>query len=223
MTIRVLLGEDNALLREGIRGLLTSADDIDLVATCSDLESAIESIDATRPDVVLTDIRMPPSHSDEGVRIAQYCRTRHPRTAVVLLSQFVDPGYVRSLLESGSAGRGYLLKERVSDVDELLAALRTVASGGSVVDPVVIEQLVRIGRSRGNANVTRLSARELEVLAEMARGHSNTAIARSLVVTTRSVEKHINSIFAKLAVGQQAGVHPRVQAVLAYLAAAGSR
>jgi len=217
MTIRVLLGEDNVLLREGMRGLLTSADDLDLVATCSDLDGAIASIDATKPDVVLTDIRMPPNHTDEGVRIAQYCRSRHPETAVVLLSQFVDPGYVRSLLESGSAGRGYLLKERVSDVDELLAALRTVAAGGSVVDPVVIEQLVRIGRSRGNANVTRLSARELEVLAEMARGHNNANIAATLFITQRAVEKHINSIFAKLGVGIGDHTHPRVRAVLLYL------
>jgi DNA-binding NarL/FixJ family response regulator len=217
MTIRVLLGEDNVLLREGMRGLLTSADDLELVATCSDLDGAIEQIDATKPDVVLTDIRMPPGHTDEGVRIAQYCRRRHPETAVVLLSQFVDPGYVRSLLESGSAGRGYLLKERVSDVDELLAALRTVAAGGSVVDPVVIEQLVRIGRSRGNANVTHLSARELEVLAEMARGHNNANIAATLFITQRAVEKHINSIFAKLGVGIGDHTHPRVRAVLLYL------
>jgi DNA-binding NarL/FixJ family response regulator len=217
MTIRVLIGEDNVLLREGMRGLLSAADDIELVAACSDLDGAIESIDATRPDVVLTDIRMPPSHTDEGVRIARYCRSRHPGTAVVLLSQFVDPGYVRSLLESGSAGRGYLLKERVSDVDELLGALHTVAGGGSVVDPVVIEQLVRIGRSRGNANVTKLSARELEVLAEIARGHNNASIAATLFITQRAVEKHINSIFAKLGLGMGDDSHPRVRAVLLYL------
>lgn len=214
MTIRVLLGEDNALLREGIRGLLRSVDGIELVAACSALDSVLQSLDATRPDVVLTDIRMPPSHTDEGVQIARHCRTRYPTTGVVLLSQFVDPAYVRSLLSSGSAGRGYLLKERVSDVDELLSALRTVAAGGSVVDPVVIEQLVRIGRSRGDANVARLSARELEVLAEMARGHNNARIATSLFITQRAVEKHINSIFAKLGVGMGDEAHPRVRAVL---------
>jgi DNA-binding NarL/FixJ family response regulator len=217
MTIRVLLGEDNVLLREGLRGLLTSADDIELVATCADLAGVVEGIAATQPDVVLTDIRMPPSHTDEGVQIAQHCRTRHPRTGVVLLSQFVDPGYVRSLLASGSAGRGYLLKDRVSDLDELLTALRTVAAGGSVVDPLVIEQLVRIGRSRGDANVARLSARELEVLAEMARGHNNASIATTLFITQRAVEKHINSIFAKLGVSIGDQTHPRVRAVLLYL------
>jgi len=218
MTISVLLGEDNVLLREGMRGLLASVEDLELVATCSDLEGALESIDATSPDVVLTDIRMPPTHTDEGVQIARHCRARHPRTGVVLLSQFVDPGYVRSLLDSGSAGRGYLLKERVSDVDDLLAALRTVAAGGSVVDPTVIEQLVRLGRSRGDSGVTRLSARELEVLAEMARGHNNARTANTLFITQRAVEKHINSIFAKLGVGMGDETHPRVRAVLLYLA-----
>ena len=217
MTISVLLGEDNVLLREGMRGLLASVEDLELVATCSDLDGALTSIDATSPDVVLTDIRMPPTHTDEGVQIARHCRARHPRTGVVLLSQFVDPGYVRSLLDSGSAGRGYLLKERVSDVDELLAALRTVAAGGSVVDPTVIEQLVRLGRSRGDSGVTRLSARELEVLAEMARGHNNARIANTLFITQRAVEKHINSIFAKLGVGVGDETHPRVRAVLLYL------
>jgi DNA-binding NarL/FixJ family response regulator len=217
MTIRVLLGEDNVLLREGMRGLLSSTGDIDVVASCGDLPSMREQLDELAPDVVLTDIRMPPTWTDEGVQLARHCRSHHPATGVVLLSQYVDPGYVRSLLESGSAGRGYLLKDHVSDVDELIAALTTVARGGSVVDPRVIDHLVKVGVSRGNAKVGRLSARELEVLAEMSRGHNNAAIAASLFITQRAVEKHINSIFAKLGVGVGDQAHPRVRAVLLYL------
>jgi DNA-binding NarL/FixJ family response regulator len=217
MTIRVVLGEDNALLREGMRGLLSSADGIEVVAGCADLPTLLTSVDELRPDVVLTDIRMPPSWTDEGVQAARHCRVHHPATGVVLLSQYVDPGYVRSLLDSGSAGRGYLLKERVSDVDELVSALGTVAAGGSVVDPEVIEHLVKAGINRGDRNVGRLSARELEVLSEMSRGHSNAAIAASLFITQRAVEKHINSIFAKLGVSGSDGAHPRVRAVLLYL------
>lgn len=217
MTIRVLLGEDNALLREGISGLLRTAEDFDLIATCADLRTTIQEIDNLAPDVVLSDIRMPPGWTDEGVQIARHCRLQHPATGVVLLSQYMDPGYVRSLLESGSGGRGYLLKDRVSDVDQLLDALRRVAAGGSVVDPQVVEQLLRIGRSRGDANLERLTAREQEVLAEMARGHSNARIASSLYITQRAVEKHINSIFAKLNVAGGTDASPRVRAVLIYL------
>ena len=217
MAVRLLLGEDNALLREGISGLLRDEADIDLVASCSDLPTMLRLTDELTPDVVLTDIRMPPKWTDEGVQVARHCRVRHPRTGVVLLSQYVDPGYVRSLLDSGSAGRGYLLKERVADVDDLLMAVRTVAAGGSVVDPQVVEQLVRVGRSRGDVGVGRLSARELEVLAEMSRGHNNASIAATLFITQRAVEKHINSIFAKLGVAAGDDGHPRVRAVLLYL------
>ncbi len=217
MTIRVLLGEDNVLLREGMRGLLSTAEGIEVVAACADLPSVLESTDAMHPDVVLTDIRMPPSWTDEGVEVARHCRAAHPRTGVVLLSQYVDPGYVRALLASGSAGRGYLLKDRVSDVDELVSAVRTVAEGGSVVDPRVVEHLVNAGMSRGNDPVGQLTARELEVLAEMARGRNNAAIAGALFITQRAVEKHINSIFAKLGVARGDEAHPRVRAVLLYL------
>jgi DNA-binding NarL/FixJ family response regulator len=217
VTIRLILGEDNALLREGMRGMLSAVDDLELVATCADLPTLVEKTDELSPDVVLTDIRMPPKWIDEGVQLARHCRVHHPKTAVVLLSQYVDPGYVRSLLDSGSAGRGYLLKERVSDLDQLLDALRTVASGGSVVDPQVIDQLVRVGRTSETGNVGRLSAREQEVLAEMARGHTNARIAETMFITQRAVEKHINSIFAKLGVNQTDEGHPRVRAVLLYL------
>jgi DNA-binding NarL/FixJ family response regulator len=217
MTTRLVLGEDNTLLREGMRGLLSAEEGLEVVASCADLDTIRDSIDELEPDVVLTDIRMPPTWTDEGVQVARHCRVRHPSTGVILLSQYVDPGYVRSLLESGSAGRGYLLKERVSDVDELVTAIAAVARGGSVVDPQVVEHLVKAGVSRGNSNVGRLSARELEVLAEMSRGHNNAAIAATLFISQRAVEKHINSIFSKLGVGLEGAAHPRVRAVLLYL------
>jgi DNA-binding NarL/FixJ family response regulator len=217
MSTRVLLGEDNVLLREGMRGLLSAAEGIEVVASCGDLGTALERLDTLRPDVVVTDIRMPPTGTDEGVQIARHCQAHHPGTGVLLLSQYVDPAYVRSLLASGASGRGYLLKERVSDVDELVSAVVTVAAGGSVVDPEVIGHLVKVGVNRGHAGVGSLSARELEVLAEMSRGHNNSAIAASLFISQRAVEKHINSIFAKLGVGVGSEAHPRVRAVLLYL------
>ncbi len=217
MNLRVVIAEDNALLREGLRGLISAVDDLSLVATCASLDELFAALDAHAPDVVLTDIRMPPTRSDEGLRAARHCRKHFPRTGVVLLSQFADPGYVKALLEDGAEGRGYLLKERVGDVAELVSALRTVAAGGSVVDPKVVEALVQSGSRRGNADLDRLSAREREVLGQMALGHNNAAIATSLFITQRAVEKHINSIFAKLGVGVEDQAHPRVRAVLMYL------
>lgn len=219
MTTRVVLAEDDVLLREGLGGLIAAEDGLELAAACSDLDSVLAAIDATGPDVVLTDVRMPPGRSDEGLRAAEHCRLRHPGTGVVLLSHHVDPCYVRALLHHGTKGRGYLLKGRVTDVSQLFAALHVVAGGGSVVDPVVLELLVRPCSHSGDRGLARLSPRELEVLGEMARGHGNAAIARSLGITIRAVEKHINSIFAKLGLAEQAGIHPRVRAVLTYLAA----
>jgi DNA-binding NarL/FixJ family response regulator len=217
VTIRVILAEDNALLREGMRGLLREEPDLHVVAACADLDTLLRAVDDLEPDVVLTDIRMPPSRTDEGLRAAQYCRIHHPRTGVVLLSQYVEPRYVRTLLSQGTDGRGYLLKERVADVAELVAAIRTVAGGGSVFDPKVVEALVQTGSRRGSIDLALLSSREREVLAEMAQGRNNAAIAQSLVISQRAVEKHINSIFAKLRVGHDDGAHPRVRAVLTYL------
>jgi DNA-binding NarL/FixJ family response regulator len=217
MTLRVVVAEDNPLLREGLRSLIHSAQDVELVAACSDLDELIAAVDELGPDAVLTDIRMPPGRTDEGVRAADYCRRHHPSTGVVLLSQYVDPGYVRTLLRQGTDGRGYLLKERVADIDELVAALRTVAAGGSVMDPKVVEALVLSKSRHGDADLQRLTSRELEVLAEMAQGRNNSAIAASLFITQRAVEKHINSIFAKLGVGFDDEAHPRVRAVLLYL------
>ena len=217
MNLRVVIAEDNALLREGLRGLISAVDDLSLVATCASLDELFTALDAQAPDVVLTDIRMPPTRSDEGLQAARHCRKHFPGTGVVLLSQFADPGYVKALLEDGAEGRGYLLKERVGDVAELVSALRTVAAGGSVVDPKVVEALVQSGSRRGNADLDRLSTREREVLGQMALGHNNAAIATSLFITQRAVEKHINSIFAKLGVGVEDQAHPRVRAVLMYL------
>jgi DNA-binding NarL/FixJ family response regulator len=217
MTLRVVIAEDNALLREGLRGLISAVDDLSLVATCASLDELFTALDTHAPDVVLTDIRMPPTRSDEGLQAARHCRRHFPGTGVVLLSQFADPGYVKALLEDGAEGRGYLLKERVGDVAELVSALRTVAAGGSVVDPKVVEALVQSGSRRGNADLDRLSTREREVLGQMALGRNNAAIATSLFITQRAVEKHINSIFAKLGVGVEDQAHPRVRAVLMYL------
>ncbi len=217
MNLRVVIAEDNALLREGLRGLISAVDDLSLVATCASLDELFTALDTHAPDVVLTDIRMPPTRSDEGLQAARHCRKHFPATGVVLLSQFADPGYVKALLEDGAEGRGYLLKERVGDVAELVSALRTVAAGGSVVDPKVVEALVQSGSRRGNADLDRLSTREREVLGQMALGHNNAAIATSLFITQRAVEKHINSIFAKLGVGVEDQAHPRVRAVLMYL------
>ena len=222
MSLRVVIAEDNALLREGLRGLISAVDDLSLVATCASLDELFAALEAHAPDVVLTDIRMPPTRSDEGLQAARHCRTHYPGTGVVLLSQYADPGYVKALLEDGAEGRGYLLKERVGDVDELVSALRTVAAGGSVVDPKVVEALVQSGSRRGNADLDRLSAREREVLGQMALGHNNSAIATSLFITQRAVEKHINSIFAKLGVGTEDQAHPRVRAVLVYLSGGAS-
>jgi len=222
MSLRIILAEDNALLRAGIRELVRGADDLELVAVCGDLPGLLSAVDELAPNVVLTDIRMPPSRTDEGIQAALHCRLTHPEMGVVLLSQYVDPAYVRRLLDRGAEGRGYLLKERVADVDELVTALRTVASGGSVIDPQVIHALARRGAARGDSAVAQLSAREIEVLGEMARGRSNAAIATSLVITQRAVEKHINSIFAKLGVRNDDELHPRVRAVLLYLSGATS-
>ena len=218
MTIRVVLAEDNVLLRAGIEGILSGEADLDLVAVEADLGGLLAAIDEHLPDVVLTDIRMPPERHSEGIQAAEYCRKRHPAMGVVLLTQFVEPGYVRTLLNQGTEGRGYLLKERVSEPDELGRALRTVAAGGSVVDPEVVATLVRSKSRRADPGLAELSNREREVLSEMAQGHTNGAIAASLFITQRAVEKHINSIFSKLGVSQDDSMHPRVRAVLMYLA-----
>lgn len=218
MSVRVVFAEDSFLVRAGVQRMLESSADIDLVATCADFDSARSAIDEHRPDVVLTDIRMPPSHTDEGIRVAEHCRRHHTGTGVILLSQYVEVSYVKTLLTQGTEGRGYLLKERIADADDLLDAVRTVHSGGSAIDPKVVAALVA-GRSRaGDPSLARLSPREREVLGGIAQGRTNTAIAAQLVITVHAVEKHVNSIFAKLGLSGDQSTHPRVRAALLYLA-----
>ena len=211
------VGEDILIVREGLEQLLASSPGIEVVASCGDLDSLIEAVSEHRPDVVLTDIRMPPSKTDEGIRLAARLRESHPGTGVVVLSQYSEPGYVLSLLESGSDRRGYLLKERVHNRGELVSAIDAVAQGGSVIDPRIVEVLVAAKARAERSPLSQLTPREQEVLAEMATGKSNTAIAESLVLTKRAVEKHINSIFMKLGMTGDNDVSKRVKATLMFL------
>jgi DNA-binding NarL/FixJ family response regulator len=215
--IRVLLAEDNALLRQGLERLLGADGDVELVASVGDQPSVEKVLREQDVDVVVTDIRMPPSGTDEGLQIAAALRVDRPATGVVVLSQHADATYALRLLEGGSGGRAYLLKERVSDVGELSAAIRAVAAGGSVVDPTVVEQLVAANAGARRTPLAALTPRETEVLGEMAQGKSNAAIAAHLVLSERAIEKHTNSIFAKLGLTEEPDVNRRVKAVLLYL------
>ena len=218
MPIRIALGEDSLIVREGVRQLLAVDPAVEIVATVSDAGSLREACETLQPDVVLTDIRMPPTNTDEGIRLAGELRDSHPAIGVVVLSQFADPLYALSLLDRGSDGRAYLLKERVHNRAELMAAIRAVAEGGSMIDPKIVEALVAARSRAERSPLNDLTARELEVLSEIAQGKSNTAIAGSLFLTKRAVEKHINSIFLKLSLGDSADVSRRVKAALIYLA-----
>jgi len=215
--IRVVFGEDSYLVREGVRRLLELEPDIELTAACEDLPSLNRAIDAEQPDVVLTDIRMPPTNLDEGIQVADRLREASPETGVVVLSQFAAPEYALALLEHGADRRAYLLKDRIGDAVELAGAIREVARGGSVIDPKVVETLVS-ARARSDSPLDELTPRELEALAEMAQGKNNAAIAASLVITEPSVEKLVHSIFQKLGLSWQADINRRVKAVLLYLA-----
>jgi DNA-binding NarL/FixJ family response regulator len=217
VAIRVVLAEDNTLLREGVARLLEREAGIDLVGLAADRPELEALIASAEPEVVVTDIRMPPTGTDEGIQIAAQLRSDRPQVGVVVLSQYAEPAYALALLDGGSAGRAYLLKERVSEVDELLAAIREVARGGSVIDPKVVESLVSTSRSPAS-ELDRLTPREREILSEMAQGKSNAAIAATLVLSTRAVEKHTNSIFSKLGLSEEVDVNRRVKAVLLYLA-----
>lgn len=218
MAIRVILAEDNYLAREGIVRVLESIDDVDLVAACGDLETVRSAIDSARPDVVVTDIRMPPGYTDEGIRLADELRTTQPEVGVVVLSQHADPLYALALFDQGAARRAYLLKERVRDRAELGRAVREVANGGSVVDPRIIEGLLSVHTRNDRAPFDQLTPRELEILGLIAEGRSNTAIAGELVVTKRAVERHINAIFRKLELEESEDTSRRVTAALLYLA-----
>ncbi|MGZ4610743.1 MAG: response regulator transcription factor [Actinomycetes bacterium] len=217
MPITIVLAEDNTLLRQGLERLVEYDDALELLASVADLPSLRKAIVEHEPDVVISDIRMPPSKSDEGIQMAAELRAERPDTGVVLLSQHADAAYALRLLEAGSGGRAYLLKERVADVGELTAAVKTVAAGGSVIDATVVEQLVAANQGPRKTPLSNLTPRELEVLGEMAQGKSNAAIAASLVLSERAIEKHTNSIFAKLGLTEERDLNRRVKAVLVYL------
>ncbi|MBW3658169.1 MAG: response regulator transcription factor [Actinobacteria bacterium] len=219
MSIRVVLAEDSYLVREGVKLLLAELADVELVGVAEDLDGLFAAVDEHDPDVVLTDIRMPPSGTDEGIQAAERLRGTHPATGVVVLSQYADASYALSLFESGSHGRAYLLKERVGDLEQLHEAIRAVAAGGSVIDPRIVDELVAARTRQRASTLDRLTPRETEVLAEIAKGKNNSAIASALFVTERAVEKHINSIFDKLDLSNEGDSHRRVQAVLVFLGA----
>ena len=217
MPIRVVLAEDHYIVREGIRRLLETQPGVEIAAVCDDLDSLLAAVETEKPDVVVTDIRMPPGNSDEGIQAAERLRETHPDTGVVVLSQYATPSYALALLESGSAGRSYLLKERVQDVEQLVSAIHTVAEGGSVIDPKVVEALVAENARGEGSPLKQLTPRERDVLREMAAGKSNGAIGESLFLAERSVEKVIHSIFLKLGLSWETSVHKRVKAVILYL------
>ena len=220
MALRVIFADDNFLVREGVAALLSEAEGVDLVAIAQDANELLRAVGEHHPDAVLTDIRMPPSHGSEGIEAAKRIRDEYPRVGVVVLSQYVDEDYAFELLSAGVAGMGYLLKERVSDVDEVVRALRQVAAGGSVLDPLVVEAL--LSRRATDVPLLGLTDREREVLAQMATGANNASIATSLFMSDRAVEKHIGAVFAKLGLVDERAVSRRVSAVLAYLEASGA-
>lgn len=215
--LRIVLAEDSVLVREGLIRILEAEPDLEVVATCSDLDDLYRSVEEHRPDVVVTDIRMPPSGTDEGIAAAVELRRRRPELGVLVLSQHDDPSYALALLETGSEGRGYLLKDRLATPAQVGAAIREVANGGSVIDPKIVATLVQ-GLRRGSSAMDTLTPREREVLGQMAEGKSNDAIAAGQGTTVRAVEKHINAVFSKLHLTEEASVHRRVTAVLLYLA-----
>lgn len=215
--MRIVLAEDSYLMREGIGSLLALEPGLELVASCENPDELFAAVEEHRPDVVITDIRMPPTQTDEGIRAALQIRAERPGTGVVVLSQYIEPEYALKLFADGSDGLAYLLKERVADLGELSAAIGRVADGGSVIDPKVVEALIAARVMQESSVVGRLTERELEVLGEMAGGGTNAAIGEALFISPRSVEKHINSIFTKLDLSQTDDVHRRVAAVLLFL------
>jgi DNA-binding NarL/FixJ family response regulator len=216
--VRIVIGEDMFLMRRALQSIVAELEGIEVVGFYPDRDSLLDAVDDEHPDVVLTDIRMPPTETDEGIQVAQALRVTHPHIGVVVLSQFADAEYVLALLDAGSARRAYLLKERVSNPGELAAAIHAVVQGGAVVDPKVVEVLVRARSARASSPLSELTPREKDVLAEVAQGKSNAAIAKSLVLTKRAVEKHINAIFTKLDLTNPDDVSRRVKAALLFLA-----
>src|SRR5690348_340864 len=217
VALRIVVAEDNLLVREGIMKLLEHEDEIDTVAACGSYDELLAAVDAEQPDVVVTDIRMPPSETDEGIRAALELRERAPGTGVVVLSQYLEPAYALSLLNAGSQGRAYLLKDRVSEPWQLVQAIEEVAKGGSVIDPKVVDALVSARAAKPASPLERLTPREREVLEQMAQGRNNAGIAQALFLSPHAVEKHINSLFSKLGLSEEGDVHRRVKAVLLFL------
>ena len=218
MAIRIVLADDHYLVREGVRRLLETQPEFEVVAVCADLDELLAAVNAHQPEVVITDIRMPPTGVDEGVRAAEHLRHTHPDVGVVVLSQYAEPRYALALLDAGTARRAYLLKERVDDLMQLVSAIRAVSEGGSMIDPKIVESLVA-EKTRADASpLHELTPRELDVMREMAEGKNNAAIAAALFLTERSVEKVIHSIFLKLGLTWEPAVHKRVKAVILYLA-----
>ncbi|HYF11022.1 MAG TPA: response regulator transcription factor [Actinomycetota bacterium] len=215
--VRVVFAEDNYLVREGTAALLQGSDDVDLLGTATALDELLTAVEELKPEVVLTDIRMPPTNTTEGIDAAKRIRADHPDIGVVVLSQFAEEEYAYELLKDGAAGLGYLLKERVADVTEVVRALNEVAKGGSVLDPKIVEALVAAKDRMAHSPLANLTEREREVLDHMAQGKNNASIAQSLFLTERAVEKHINSLFHKLGLSEETAVHRRVMAVLAFL------
>jgi DNA-binding NarL/FixJ family response regulator len=216
--IRVVLADDSYLVREALEHVLVASDAIEVVAACDDFDSLSAAIDAEQPDVVVTDIRMPPTETDEGLRMAARLRETHPGMGVVVLSQYAEPAYSLALLEGGSDGRAYLLKDRIQHRGQLVSAIIAVAKGGSLIDSKVVEKLVEAQTQAERSALGELTPRELEILSFVARGHDNQAIADELVLTKRAVEKHINAIFLKLGLTYASDVSRRVKAALIFLA-----
>jgi DNA-binding NarL/FixJ family response regulator len=221
MSLRVVIAEDSLLVREGVRQVIDRQPDLDVVGDYPDLPSLRVALEQDMPDVVVTDVRMPPAFSDEGIRVAVELRESHPDVGVVVLSQYAEPSYANELLAGGSAGRAYLLKERVSQADQLVDAIREVSRGGSVIDPTVVDMLVSASSKGPSSPLASLTPRELEVLDQVAQGKSNAAVASALFLTERAVEKHINALFAKLGLGVTPDLNRRVAAVLMHLSERG--
>ena len=221
MALRVVFADDNYLVRVGVSTLLSEGDEIELITTVGDADALIRAVAEHRPDAVLTDIRMPPTHTIEGIQAAKRIRADYPDTGVVVLSQFADDDYAFELLENGVSGLGYLLKERVADREELVRALQDVARGGSALDPKVIEALLARKAHEEPSALLGLSDREREVLQKMATGRNNHTIAQTLYMSDRAVEKHIGSIFQKLGIIEEKEMNRRIMAVLAFLGATG--
>jgi DNA-binding NarL/FixJ family response regulator len=220
--VRVVFAEDNYLVREGTAALLQASDEVDLVGIATSLDELMAAVEGEKPEAVLTDIRMPPTNTTEGIDAAKRIRQEHPDIGVVVLSQYAEEEYAYELLKDGAAGLGYLLKERVADVTEVVRALNEVAKGGSVLDPKIVEALVSAKDKMAHSPLAQLTEREREVLEHMAQGQNNASIAKSLFLTERAVEKHINSLFHKLGLSEETSVHRRVMAVLAFLRESGS-